>query len=36
MKTAKREEGYDTVGIGYYYNASKPYRYYWVQMFIRK
>lgn len=25
---------YDQVGIGYYYNPSKPYQHYWVQMFV--
>lgn len=29
------KSGYDKVGIGYYYNSSQPYRYYWVQLFIR-
>lgn len=27
--------GYDKVGIGYYYNSLQPYRYYWVQIFIK-
>lgn len=27
--------GYDKVGIGYYYSSSQPYRYYWVQIFIK-
>ena len=27
---------YDQVGIGYYYNPSKPYQYYWVQMFVKE
>lgn len=26
---------FDTVGIGYYYNESQPYRYYWVQLFVK-
>ena len=27
-------DSYDQVGIGYYYDANAPYRYYWVQIFM--